>query len=221
MPERRAGVVFDMDGVLVLTAHLHSRVWQEYVAQAPHEALRSYERRPGRRATDVLAQLLGDVLDQAEREAIVRRLHERFLELHDQGESTVAPGVGTLLRRLSGRVPVGIATSSSIELARTLLGDLLDTVDDVVTGADCGAGKPSPDPYLVAASRLGIEPSWSLAVEDTLVGVESAASAGFRVVGITGTFCAAELLEAGAEVAVSAVPDDGVLLALLSRAAPW
>lgn len=193
-----AGVVFDMDGVLVLTAELHRQVWEEYVAATPHQDLRSYARRPGRRALDVLTQILGGKVTRQEVDEIVQRLQRRFLDLHAEGGGLVAPGVGETLAELHRHVPVGIATSSSPDIARTLLGDVLDHVDQLVSSEDCQQGKPHPQPYQLAATRLGIDPEASVAVEDTVVGLESAKAAGFQVVAVTGTLGAEPLLEAGA-----------------------
>lgn len=203
------GIVFDMDGVLVLTAELHRQVWEEYVASSPHESLRAFRRRPGRRALDVLTHVLGAEVTRCEAEAIVQRLQRRFLDLHASGDALVAPGVHETLAELHRHVPVGIATSSSPGIAQTLLGDVLQHADVLVSSVDYDEGKPHPQPYLTAATRLGIDPGASLAVEDTGVGVESAKAAGFRVVGVTGTLSAGALIGAGAVMVGRSVAELG------------
>lgn len=56
--------------------------------------------------------------------------------------------------------------------------------DVVVVGDDVAKGKPHPDPYLLAAERLGVDPSMCLAVEDSPTGVVSALAAGCTVLAV-------------------------------------
>jgi beta-phosphoglucomutase-like phosphatase (HAD superfamily) len=51
----------------------------------------------------------------------------------------------------------------------------------VVTADDVARGKPSPEPYVLAATRLAIDPSQALVVEDSVSGVEAAQAAGMEV----------------------------------------
>lgn len=53
-----------------------------------------------------------------------------------------------------------------------------------VTGDDVVHGKPAPDPYLLAARRLGVAPEQCLAVEDSASGIRSAFTAGMTVLAI-------------------------------------
>jgi sugar-phosphatase len=77
--------------------------------------------------------------------------------------------------------------------------NVLVTADDVVTG------KPSPEPYLLAAKRLGVEPTRCVVVEDAPAGIASARAAGARVVGVTSTNSADAL--AGADIIVDRLAD--------------
>ena len=57
-----------------------------------------------------------------------------------------------------------------------------DLFDEVVTANDIVCGKPAPDIYIEAASRLGVDPLRCLAFEDAAAGMMAAQSAGMRVV---------------------------------------
>ena len=71
-----------------------------------------------------------------------------------------------------------------VHLGEDRLSDLFAVV---LTQDDVTRGKPDPQPYLLAAERLGIAPAELLVFEDTDVGVASAKSAGAYVVGLTRT----------------------------------
>lgn len=94
-------------------------------------------------------------------------------------------------------VPRAIATSSRHETARDHLSahSLTKRFHAVVAHGDSAASKPAPDPYLLAASRLGVAPSLCLALEDSHNGVRSASSAGMMTVMVP------DLLEATDEIA--------------------
>ena len=59
---------------------------------------------------------------------------------------------------------------------------LLDKVHFTVSGEDVRLGKPDPEPYLLAAQKMGVAPERCLAIEDSLVGVASASTAGMTVI---------------------------------------
>ena len=95
------------------------------------------------------------------------------------------PGVLELLDFLDqSRLPRAIATSSSrTTVERHLTAhNLMDRFDELVCRGDYQNGKPAPDPFLKAAARLGVEPSLCLALEDSHIGVRSAAAAGMMTI---------------------------------------
>jgi HAD superfamily hydrolase (TIGR01509 family) len=82
------------------------------------------------------------------------------------------------------RIPAAVATSSRRPHALTHLGSagLLDRFETVVTREDVLNPKPHPEPYLVAAERLRVDPRLCLAVEDSHAGVRAAAAAGMQTI---------------------------------------
>ena len=97
----------------------------------------------------------------------------------------VKPGVTELLRELRARdIPMAVATSSRAAHALAHLGTagLLDMFESVVTRDDVVHPKPDPEPYLLAAGRLGKAPAECLAIEDSLMGVRAAAASGMQTV---------------------------------------
>ena len=96
----------------------------------------------------------------------------------------VKPGVLPLLERLSDAgIPMAIATSTQRPTVEIKLGGarLRRYFSHLVCGGEAANGKPSPDPYLLAAQLLEAAPEACWAVEDSDNGVRSAHAAGFRV----------------------------------------
>jgi HAD superfamily hydrolase (TIGR01509 family) len=111
-------------------------------------------------------------------DAIVHRMLQRY------GDAPpLIPGAVDAARRLGERWPLAIASSSNPELIDVVLrvAGLADVVRDAVSSQEVARGKPSPDVYLEAARRLGVDPTRSTAVEDSHNGIRSAKEAGMRV----------------------------------------
>jgi HAD superfamily hydrolase (TIGR01509 family) len=96
------------------------------------------------------------------------------------------PGAVDVVRRVAGRRPVAIASSSNLELIEVVLAaaGLSDVVRVIVSSEQVAHGKPAPDVYLEAARRLGVEPTRCAAVEDSRNGIRSAKAAEMRVFAI-------------------------------------
>jgi HAD superfamily hydrolase (TIGR01509 family) len=97
----------------------------------------------------------------------------------------VNPGAIELLAHLRGRVPVGLASNTRLDLVTTILAStpFADAFEAIVT-ADDGTPKPAPDLYLIACQRLGVAPAESVALEDSPTGVAAAKAAGLTCIGI-------------------------------------
>ena len=79
-----------------------------------------------------------------------------------------------------GRIPIAIVSGStreSVEASLRTLG-LLDLFNTLVCAGDYVLGKPNPEPFLLAAERLGIAPADCLVFEDAMPGIEAAKTAG-------------------------------------------
>jgi HAD superfamily hydrolase (TIGR01509 family) len=97
----------------------------------------------------------------------------------------VKPGAREFIVELRERgIPTAVATSSRNPHAAHHLGaaGLLDLFETVVTRDDVVNPKPHPEPYLMAAKRLGIAPSHCLALEDSHAGVHAAHAAGMQTI---------------------------------------
>ncbi|MBY0339248.1 MAG: HAD family phosphatase [Acetobacteraceae bacterium] len=185
LPFKPTAVVFDMDGLLFDTEALY----QATAAMAAAEQ--------GRDFPDALfLRLIGEPWP-ANRALLIRewgsaaevdRLHDDWMRHFDAlaGERlTLKPGVAELLDTLDTLgLPRAIATSSAhAEVVRNLaMHGLTGRFDAVVARGDYARAKPAPDPYLMAAERLGMAPGACLALEDSHVGVRAAAASGMATV---------------------------------------
>ncbi|MBG6214108.1 MULTISPECIES: HAD family hydrolase [unclassified Cryobacterium] len=112
--------------------------------------------------------------------AIVARLTDRVQEQLAEHGIPWRPGSRELLQALKAAgVPTALVTMSVERMARQII-DLIDfpAFDVVIAGDMVANSKPHPDPYLVAADRLGVDPRLCIAIEDSVPGVASAVAAG-------------------------------------------
>ncbi|MEV4338976.1 HAD family hydrolase [Streptomyces sp. NPDC049590] len=208
--------VFDVDGTLVDTNHLHVVTWWEAFRQAGHEVpMHAVHRAVGLGSTDLIAHLLGDGRDRdqdSELSAAHTALYGQYFD-----RLPALPGAGELLRRLRGDGwTVVLATSASgaeLGALRRAIG-----ADDAITATassdDVQQGKPAPEPVEHALELAGVPASRAVFVGDTVWDMRAGSKAGVRCVGLLcGGIPRADLEEAGAET-VYADPAD--LLARLT-----
>lgn len=108
-----------------------------------------------------------------------------WLDYVDEHGIASKPGVHDFIDHLGReRVPHAIATSTQHVRARESLAiaGLGDRFEHLVGGDEVENGKPAPDIYLTAAARLGVDPRHCIAIEDSKVGVLSAAAAGMHTI---------------------------------------
>ncbi len=112
-------------------------------------------------------------------------------------------GVAERVREWAGDVPFAIASGAlrhEIELILDAAG-LRSLFPVIVAAGETPNFKPAPDPYLAALQQLGAEPRRSVAVEDSVWGIESARQAGMKVVAVTSSYPRERLTGADAVVA--------------------
>ncbi|MFC6660652.1 HAD family hydrolase [Deinococcus multiflagellatus] len=206
-PWRPAGVLFDMDGVLTLNNHFHRQAWQEVAREVLGLHLTEHDldtKVDGGRNPEIIERLIGTVPD----EALSRRVHDtkegRYRALA-AGALREVQGLGAYLDALEARrIPFALVTSAdavNVAFGMEALG-LGHRFAVRVLGEDVTRGKPHPEPFLLGAARLGLDPTQCLAHEDAVNGVRSAAGAGCRVVALTTTAPAEALRAAGAALTV-------------------
>lgn len=181
MELRAVAFLFDLDGTLVDSTALITRAWTRWAAGEglTRESFAGVTLH-GRPARDIVHELLPD-----REEGALRRIFE--IEASTPGGVATLPGVDALLKGL-GPEEWAVVTSGSNAIAEPRLAALPVRPRVVVTADDVLRGKPDPEPYLLAARRLGItDPSRCLVFEDAPAGVASAAVAGMRCIAVVTT----------------------------------
>jgi HAD superfamily hydrolase (TIGR01509 family) len=179
------GYIFDCDGTLADSMVVHHKAW--LAAFAAHGA--SFEfgwelftSRAGMSlpsTVEALNQQLGLSLDPLAVTASQRAEYERFLPTVQP-----IPSVVELALRVAKTRPVSVASGGERHIVhRTLeLIGLGSTFPIVVTAEDVERGKPAPDMFLLAAERMGVPPGECVVFEDSVFGLQAAASAGMASV---------------------------------------
>jgi beta-phosphoglucomutase len=179
--------IWDMDGTLVDTAELHFEAWRETC----HELGRDFTRADfaatfGRRNPEIIRVLFGDRFDESETARIGDRKEEMYRAAARKGVDLL-PGVRGLLEGLHGagfRQAIG---SSAPHANLDLILELTRSArffGAVVGAEDTQRGKPDPQVFQVAASRLGVAAERSVVLEDAVAGVQAAKAGGMRCVAV-------------------------------------
>lgn len=162
----------------------------------------------GKRLASVVAEAAGQVMDSERAEAIDRRSGEIYSELNTNPR--VLPGSIELLHALDEReVRWAIATSSRSEQVEASVNALmLSSRPTIIDGSHVEHAKPAPDLLLFAARQLGVEPSRSWYVGDSIWDMQAAGAAGMPAIGVaTGSATPKELAAAGASFTVDGLTD--------------
>lgn len=113
-----------------------------------------------------------------------RLLHEVLIDVRQR--LSWRPGIKRLLAETrQADVPMAMVTMSYRSLAEAVASQLPeDTFDTLVCGDEVSVGKPDPQCYLLAAERLGVDPEYCVAIEDSPAGIAAAEAAGCVVVAV-------------------------------------
>ena len=178
-----AAYIFDCDGTLADTMPLHYRAWRavlhEHEADFPEALFYELGGMPTEKIVELLNARHGYSMSPLE-----TALKKEVLFLEMLAEIEPIEPVVAIVAEVSGRLPMAVASGGNRHVVtRTLraLG-LLEKFQTIVCAEDYARGKPFPDPFLVAAERLGVDPAKCLVFEDTLIGEEAARAAGMASV---------------------------------------
>lgn len=188
---RVKAVIFDMDGVLVNSMEAHATAWQRtfqelgisiqpqdiYLIEGSNHrgVVKTILARHQREYSDELASMLS------------RRKIQHFNSLYTPG---VYHGVDSILRLLRQHgFRLAVASGSNKSTVHSILSTCFtpDTFDVVITGDEVASGKPSPETYLAAISKLRLAPRECIVVENAPRGIAAARAAGCFCIAITTT----------------------------------
>ena len=207
-----AAVIFDMDGVIVDSEPRHERAFREVFDELGHGETHGvhFPDYYGRSDRALWVDFIERHRPSQPLEALIRLKEDRLLSLLER-DQPLFPGLVELVEGLARGTRLAVASGSSHTVIRSVLRmrDLHRHFPVVVSSQDVARGKPEPDIFLLAASRLGVDPSDCVVIEDSAAGVTAARAAGMRVIAITNSLPAERLQHA------TAIVDDYAALARL------
>ncbi|MFI0231360.1 HAD family hydrolase [Streptomyces sp. NPDC017086] len=182
-------LLFDNDGTLVSSLDSVERCWTrwagEYGITAEEFARVELHGRP---ATEIVADLLpAHLVPEA-----VARVEQLEVEDVPDGGVRLLPGTREFLDALPAD-RWAVVTSATRRLAEARLGAVGITPKALVTSDDVTRGKPDPEPYLLAARQLGVDPARCVVFEDAPAGLRAGRAAGMTTVALATTHRAADL----------------------------
>ncbi|MBI5332060.1 MAG: HAD family hydrolase [Candidatus Aenigmarchaeota archaeon] len=182
-----SAIIFDMDGVISDTEHLHKK------------------------ANDEVLKELGIIIDKKDRDRYVgiptKHYFRRILKKHKNldindimkiNNEKLKQLIVKEMKPISGAIELinnikdagyktAVASSTELELIEFILERIgvRDRFDNIVSGSDLDNPKPAPDVFLITAKELDVMPEECLVIEDSANGVRAAKSAGMRCIGFT------------------------------------
>lgn len=185
------GVIFDLDGVLVLTEKYHYNAWKQvldaeniYIDEVMYDKLRGLSR------IDTLNQILKIAkkeYSEKQKEILANKKNEIYKEyLKELGPSDISCDlIKTLLALKEKNIKLAIASSSKNATNIAKQTDLLKYFDVIVDGNQINKAKPDPEVFLKAANKLNLLVNECLVVEDAISGIDAGIAGGFKTVGIS------------------------------------
>ena len=205
-------IVFDFDGVIADSEPLHLRAFQQALAGeglelTSQEYFARYLGYDDVGMFEALARDRGLSMSDRHVTALVASKGAALQAMMQSG-SVLFPGAKDFIRGAAALVPIAIASGALRHEIDEIVqaAGLADLFATIVASGDTPQSKPSPAPYLLAFERLRatagphLDPRRCVAIEDSRWGLESAAGAGLRCVGVTNSYPADQL--GGAELIV-------------------
>jgi beta-phosphoglucomutase len=183
-----AGLIFDMDGTLVDNMHVHNDAWEAWYGRhgLVFDRAAFFRETAGRANREVVKWAKPDATDLEldtlglEKEAIYRDIY--------RSKMAAMPGLLAMIAACDAKgQKMSVATAATPENAALVLDglDLRRHFVTVVSPSMGYRGKPHPDLFLAAAEAMGLKPEQCVVFEDAPLGIEAAANAGMRAVGVT------------------------------------
>lgn len=182
--------IFDLDGVLVDTAHYHFLAWKRLAKEFDYELTEEInEQLKGvsrMKSLEIVLRHANVSLEEQKKSAMAERKNSWFTGyVNKMKPEELYPGVKELFAKLR-KDQIKIALASSSKNAQTII-EILGIENEfeaIVDGNMIVHTKPDPEIFLLAASKLNVHPADCVVFEDAEAGVEAALAAGMKCVGV-------------------------------------
>jgi len=183
-------VIFDLDGVIVSTDKFHYKAWKQladreeiFFDKKINNRLRGVSRRE---SLHIILERSANDYSRAEITEMLEFKNNIYKEsLNELSKSDILSNFNELYSILKEN-NVSMAIGSSSRNTKSILKQigLLDAFDAIADGTDIKRSKPDPEVFLLAASRLGVNPTNCYVVEDAIAGIEAAKAGGMKAIAI-------------------------------------
>jgi beta-phosphoglucomutase len=178
-----------MDGTLIDSEAFHWISWRDTMT---HEGIpinhEQFLASFGQRNDSIISRWLDATATPERIERISKAKEELYRHLIRKNGISPLPGVASWVHRLHEQRWLQAIASSAPRANIDVVLEALSAApcfQGIVSAEDVCKGKPDPEVYLTAASRLGVPPKRCIVVEDAAAGVEGARSAGMRSIGVS------------------------------------
>lgn len=192
-----AGLLFDMDGVIVDNHKFHLAAWFEFSKRHGFDLNEEEYKKHinGRTIVATMSHFFPNIQDRNEIMKLGNEKEEIYRELYRAHQKPVEGLVTFLIKAQKAGLKVGVGSSAPPENINFTLDslDLRKYFSAIVNGSEVNTGKPHPEVYLKLAEKLAVDPAESIVLEDAMAGIEAGKKAGAKVVGLATTHAAHEL----------------------------
>lgn len=184
-------VLWDLNGVIIDDMRFHLISFQKFLRELGYDMTEEYfvTKCTGTPPTEVFADILPTIGNPVTIEQAVDRKREIYFEV-TRGNMEMLPGVLKLIEDLNvHKFPQAIASGATRPEVEAIIAEfgISGYFGAVVACEDVSHGKPDPEPFLTAASRLGVEPENCVVIEDGEYGIRAAKACGMRAIAVTNT----------------------------------
>lgn len=181
---KKIGFLFDLDGVIIDSENQYTKIWAQINQEFP-TGIENFETRiKGSTLTKILSE---NYSSEEIREAVAARLHQ----LEKEMKYEYLPYARNFLKTLKElNLPTVLVTSSDtkkMEHLKDEIPEIFNFFNFIITGDLVKTSKPSPEGYIIAASKISCAPENCVVFEDSLQGVAAGKNANAFVVGMAGT----------------------------------
>jgi beta-phosphoglucomutase len=187
---KKPGFIFDLDGVIVDTAKYHYLAWKNLADELgidfTEEDNENFKGVSRKRCLELLLEMGNISVTKEQFDTWLEEKNEDYLKyISKMDESEILPDVTKVLGYLKDKgIPMALGSASKNAVSILEKVKLMPYFDAIVDGTQVAKAKPDPEVFLIAAKKIGVEPTNCVVFEDALAGIKAANIAGMESVGI-------------------------------------
>ena len=182
------GIIFDMDGVISDTQKLHSKVEAKLLSRygikiTPSEITTKYS---GVRTKEFFDDLLREQKQEYDLDLLMEEKWSQMEKFASESVDAIEGSIDLIRRLCDANYPLAVASASNLNYVRTVLKTLgvIDHFAYIVSGDMVSKGKPNPESFLLASSKIEIPSEYCLVIEDGVSGMQAAKAGGMKCIGL-------------------------------------